>query len=246
MAGHSKFKNIVHRKKSQDKKRSQITTRITKIINVLAQGGVKNSSHNYKLKNAIHMARQLNIPKSKIQNALIKNKKNLESYEIQYQGYSSSGIAMIIIANTNNKNRTTSTIRAIFNKNYGKLVKEGTVSYLFQKMHILYYNKDINTDILQKKLSYSYYHQIYIDNKINERQIYVRYNKKHVKEAIIKLLGEYTKIGIGYYAINKIKISHEDYKKTEKLISQLNTIEDIQNIYSNMINDVSKIKIPTK
>ena len=143
MAGHSKFKNIMHRKGAQDKKRAKVFTRLIKELAVAARGGVDPDS-NPRLRTALSAARAANMPKDNIERVLKKAQGNdAETYdEIRYEGYGPGGVALIVEALTDNRNRTASEVRATFNKFGGNLGETGSVNFMFDRVGQIIYPQD--------------------------------------------------------------------------------------------------------
>ena len=140
MAGHSKFKNIQHRKGAQDKKRAKIFTRLIKELAVAARGGTDPAS-NPRLRTALAGCRAANMPKDNIERVLKRAEGDEgEQYEeIRYEGYGAGGTAFIVEALTDNRNRTASEVRAAFNKFGGSLGETGSVSFMFDKVGQIIY-----------------------------------------------------------------------------------------------------------
>ena len=146
MAGHSKFKNIMHRKGAQDKKRAKIFSRLGKEISVSVRFGGSDSESNIRLRSAISSAKALNMPKENIDRAIKKGEGNdpdSNYEEVRYEGYGPAGIAIIVEAMTNNKNRTAAEIRSIFSKFDGNLGEIGSVSHGFKRFGTITMNKNI-------------------------------------------------------------------------------------------------------
>jgi YebC/PmpR family DNA-binding regulatory protein len=136
MAGHSKFKNIMYRKGAQDKKRAKIFSRLGKEIAVAVKISGSDPNSNIRLRSAISNAKTLNMPKDNIDRAIKKgegNDSDSNYEEIRYEGYGPSGVAIIVEAMTNNKNRTAAEIRSTFNKFGGSLGENGSVSHGFKR-----------------------------------------------------------------------------------------------------------------
>ena len=135
MAGHSKFKNIMHRKGAQDAKRARKFARLTKELQVAVRGGIDPSS-NPRLRSALAACRSVNMLKDNIERVIKKaetgQSSNLE--EIRYEGYASGGIALIIDAVTDNRNRTAAEVRSSFTKYGGNLGTAGSVAYMFESI----------------------------------------------------------------------------------------------------------------
>ncbi len=143
MAGHSKFKNIMHRKGAQDKKRAKIFNRLAReIIVAVKEGGGDDPSMNPRLRLALQNARADNMPKDKIENAIKKGAgtgggADLES--IRYEGYGPGGVAIIVEVMTDNTNRSVADIRTIFSKNGGNVGETGSVSFMFDRVGVITY-----------------------------------------------------------------------------------------------------------
>ena len=146
MAGHSKFKNIQHRKGAQDKKRAKIFTRLIKELAVAARGGTDPAS-NPRLRTALAGCRAANMPKDNIERVLKRAEGGEgEQYEeIRYEGYGAGGTAFIVEALTDNRNRTASEVRAAFSKFGGSLGETGSVSFMFDKVGQIIYPVEVTT-----------------------------------------------------------------------------------------------------
>ena len=139
MAGHSHWAGIKHKKGRADKERSKIFSKLSREITVAAKLGDKNPDMNPRLRSAIQSARSANMPKDNIQRAIEKSETNTASnYEdIRYEGFGPKRIAVIVETLTNNKNRTASNLRTIFQKNGGSLGTQGVASHNFQQMGVI-------------------------------------------------------------------------------------------------------------
>ncbi|HSG33953.1 MAG TPA: YebC/PmpR family DNA-binding transcriptional regulator [Sphingomonadaceae bacterium] len=141
MAGHSKFKNIMHRKGAQDKKRSNLFSKLSREITVAAKMGTPDPDMNPRLRLAINNAKAQSMPKDNIQRAIDKaaggDEENYE--EVRYEGYGPGGSAIIVEALTDNRNRTASNVRSIFSKHGGNLGTEGSVAHGFERKGMIEY-----------------------------------------------------------------------------------------------------------
>ena len=133
MAGHSQFKNIMHRKGKQDKMRSKIFSKLSREITVAAKAGLPDPSANARLRLAIQNARAENLPKDNIERAIKKAAGgDAETYDaVRYEGYGPGGVAVIVEALTDNRNRTASNVRSLFTKYGGNLGESGSVGFMF-------------------------------------------------------------------------------------------------------------------
>ncbi|MEO0411936.1 MAG: YebC/PmpR family DNA-binding transcriptional regulator [Pseudomonadota bacterium] len=136
MAGHSKFKNIMHRKGAQDAKRSKIFSKLAREVTVAAKLGGPDSDANPRLRSAIAAAKAQSMPKDNIERAIAKSQSgDDENYEeMRYEGFGPGGVSLIVEALTDNRNRTASDVRTIFSKNGGNLGETGSVNYLFERV----------------------------------------------------------------------------------------------------------------
>src|SRR5690554_6908491 len=141
MAGHSKFKNIMHRKGAQDKKRSAMFSKLSREITVAAKSGMPDPDMNPRLRLAVNNAKALSMPKDNIQRAIDKASANEgDDYEeIRYEGYGPGGVALIVEALTDNRNRTVTNVRTIFSRNGGNLAATGAVSHGFERKGMIEY-----------------------------------------------------------------------------------------------------------
>ena len=147
MAGHSKFKNIMHRKGAQDKKRSKMFSKLSKEITVAAKMGMPDPAFNPRLRAAVLAARAQNMPKDNIDRAIKKSQEaGGESYEeVRYEGFAPGGVGVIVEALTDNRNRTASDVRATFSKYGGNLGETGAVSFMFDRVGEIVYPPEAGT-----------------------------------------------------------------------------------------------------
>src|SRR3977135_3610812 len=148
MAGHSQFKNIMHRKGRQDAQKSKLFSKLAREITVAAKMGQPDSSMNARLRAAIISARQENMSKDSIERAVKKaSGTESENYdEIRYEGYGPGGVAVIVEALTDNRNRAASDIRSYFTKSGGNLGETGSVAFIFDRTGIIEYNASVASD----------------------------------------------------------------------------------------------------
>ncbi len=236
MAGHSHWAGIKHKKGRVDKQRSKIFSKLSKEITVAAKLGSKDSDINPRLRSAIQAAKTANMPKDNIERAIKKSEanKNLNYNNIIYEGFGPDKVAIIIEALTDNKNRTASNIRTIFQKFGGNLGEPGVASYQFRQVGIIRIdkNKISNNNILELAInvgaedcsSNGKYHEV----------ITAKDNFYKVKLEIEKKIKELISSGIEWIPKNKISL---DLKKTKSILDFLETLEDdddIQHVYANL------------
>jgi YebC/PmpR family DNA-binding regulatory protein len=149
MAGHSKWANIQHRKGRQDAKKAKFFTKAAKDIILAAKAGGGNPEDNSALRLAIQKAKQVNLPKDKIENAIKKGTGELaggDYMEVMYEGYGPGGVAMLVDAATDNRNRTVAEIRHIFSKHSGSMAEAGAVAYMFSKKGVIVFDREKFTE----------------------------------------------------------------------------------------------------
>ena len=236
MAGHSKFKNIMHRKGAQDKKRAKIFSRLGREITVAVKEAGSDPETNIRLRSAISTAKTLNMPKDNISRAIKKGEGNdIENNyeEVRYEGYGPGGIAIIAEAMTNNKNRTAAEIRSTFSKYGGNLGETGSVSFGFKRLGSITLDKKL----AQEEELFEYI----VDNgsedfavNAEEYQIYCNQNNLHnLNEKIIKKFGQTNSAELIWKSENSINIEKEIAEKLFKLLNVLEENEDVQMVSSN-------------
>jgi YebC/PmpR family DNA-binding regulatory protein len=149
MAGHSKWANIQHRKGRQDAKKAKFFTKAAKDIILAAKAGGGNPEDNSTLRLAIQKAKQVNLPKDKIENAIKKGTGELaggDFAEVMYEGYGPGGVALLVDAATDNRNRTVAEIRHAFSKHGGNMAEAGAVAYMFSKKGVIVFDKEKFTE----------------------------------------------------------------------------------------------------
>ena len=236
MAGHSHWAGIKHRKGRADKQRSKIFSKLSKEITVAAKLGSKDYSMNPRLRSAIQAARVANMPKDNIERAIRKSEtnKNLNYNSLTYEGFGPEKIAIIIEALTDNKNRTASNIRTIFQKFGGNLGESGAVSHQFKQAGVIRIDKKkiSNNDILELAinggaedcLSDGPYHEVTTKKE----------NFYKVKLEIEKKIQEFISSGIEWLPINKISLNKEKIKSVLDFLEKLEENDDVQHVYANL------------
>src|SRR3546814_8547333 len=162
MAGHSQFKNIMYRKGAQDKKRAKQFARLTKEIMVAAKSGLPEPDKNPRLRGAILTARQANMPKDNIERAIKRaagGEDDTNYEEVRYEGYGPGGVAVIVEALTDNRNRTAGEVRSAFRKHGRTLGETDSVSFMFDRLGVIAYPAKIASaeDRQSTRLTYSHY-----------------------------------------------------------------------------------------
>tara|TARA_B100000989_G_scaffold298221_1_gene286613 strand:- start:617 stop:1360 length:744 start_codon:yes stop_codon:yes gene_type:complete len=234
MAGHSKFKNIMHRKGAQDAKRAKIFTRLGKELSVAVKQGA-DPDGNARLRAAIAACRAANMPKDNIDKVLKKAETgDLSDYsEIRYEGFGPEGVSIIVEALTDNKNRTASEVRTVFNKFNGNLGENGCVAYLFDKIGSIIYPS--SSGKIDNFIEFS----IENDTKdiIEGNDFYEIITKlenfNEITENFTKKFGKPDSANVIWKAKDLVKVSENSILTTYKLISGLDDCEDVQNVFYN-------------
>jgi len=245
MAGHSHWAGIKHRKGRADKQRSKVFSKLSKEITVAAKLGSKEPAMNPRLRAAIQAARSANMPKENIERAINKSEfnKNLNYENIIYEGFGPEKIAVIVEALTDNKNRTASNIRTIFQKNGGNLGTTGVASHQFKQVGVMRIDKNIISDNEMLELASNGGAEDCYSNSSYHEVITLKENFYKVKIEIEKTIKEFYSSGIEWIPINKISL---DKEKTQSVLSFLELIEDdddVQHVYTNIeLNNNSLLK----
>jgi len=236
MAGHSHWAGIKHKKGKADKQRSKIFSKLSKEITVAAKLGDKDPTMNPRLRSAIQAARSANMPKDNIERAIDKSNVNSgANFEnLRYEGFGPDKIAVIVETLTDNKNRTASNIRTIFQKAGGSLGTQGSASHNFNQMGVIKINKNeiIEEEMLELVIEAGA-DECITKNNIYEIQCSVNeiYNvKKHLE----KRISNFISTEIEWIPLNSVEVTGD---KQEKLIEFFETLEDdddVQNIFSNV------------
>jgi YebC/PmpR family DNA-binding regulatory protein len=236
MSGHSKWASIKHKKGKADKQRSKIFSKLSKEITVAAKLGDKDPDMNPRLRSAMQAARSANMPKDNIERAIDKSSSSSElNFEnLRYEGFGPSKIAVIVEALTDNKNRTASNIRTIFQKNGGNLGTQGSASHNFKQLGVIKIEKDEITDEkifelaiesgADECISFSKNHEIRCE--VNE--IY------DVKKKLEKIVKNFISTEIEWLPLNNVDVSKEQMESTIDFLETLEDDDDVQSVFSNI------------
>ena len=235
MAGHSHWAGIKHKKGKADKQRSKIFSKLSKEITVAAKLGDKDPAMNPRLRSAIQAARSANMPKENIERAIDKSSVSTEANfeNLRYEGFGPEKVAVIVEALTDNKNRTASSIRTIFQKAGGNLGTQGSASHNFNQLGIIKIDKkEVSDDQIFELAINAGADECKSENDFHEIQCPVSeiYN---VKKELEKEITNFISTEIEWVPLNSVKISKE---KNEELINFFELLEDnddVQNVYSN-------------
>ena len=235
MAGHSHWAGIKHKKGKIDKIRSKIFSKLSKEITVAAKLGDKDPSINPRLRSAIQAARSANMPKDNIKRAIDKSSMNTEqNFEnLRYEGFGPERVAVIVEALTDNKNRTASKIRAIFQKAGGSLGTQGSASHNFNQLGVIKIDK--------KEVSDERILELAIDAGADECKSKNEFHEIHcsmneiynVKKELEKEINNFISTEIEWIPLNNIKVTKEKNDDLINFFESLEDDDDVQNIYSN-------------
>ena len=235
MAGHSHWAGIKHKKGKADKQRSKVFSKLSKEITVAAKLGDKDPTMNPRLRSAVQAARSANMPKDNIERAINKSSLNNEANfeNLRYEGFGPDKVAVIIEALTDNKNRTASNIRTIFQKAGGSLGTLGSASHNFNQLGIIKVNKK---EVSEEKIlelaidagaddckTNSDFHEI----QCSMEDIY------NVKKELEKKINNFISTEIEWIPLNNIKIKKEKHQDLINFFETLEDDDDVQKVYSN-------------
>ena len=237
MAGHSHWAGIKHKKGRADKERSKIFSKLSREITVAAKLGDKNPDMNPRLRAAIQSAKEANMPKGNISRAISKSEivgdRNYEN--LRYEGFGPFNSALIIETLTDNKNRSASNIRTVLQKNGGRLGETGSTSHLFNNCGVIHVEKsklseedafEIATTVGAKDcLHIGDIHEI-----ITEKEDFYK-----IKNQLEKKIDSLSYFAIEWRAISGLKLDKEKTKKMIEVLNLLEEIDDVQNIFTNVI-----------
>jgi YebC/PmpR family DNA-binding regulatory protein len=236
MSGHSKWASIKHSKGKADKQRSKIFSKLSKEISVAAKLGDKDPNMNPRLRSAIQAARSANMPKDNIERAIDKSSGNNENNfeNLRYEGFGPDKIAVIVEVLTDNKNRTASNIRTIFQKSGGNLGTQGSAAHNFNQIGIIKIDKKEISDEKIFELAIESGADECISNK-DFHEIQCPMSEIHnVKKELEKIIINFISTEIEWVPLNSVNIEKE---KVENAIDFLGTLEDdddVQNVFSNV------------
>jgi len=236
MAGHSKFKNIMHRKGRQDAIRSKIFSRLSKEITVAVKmGGSEDAEMNPRLRLAIQNAKGQSMPKDNIQRAITKGAGgDGEDYEeIRYEGYGPGGVAVIVEALTDNRNRSASNVRTCFTKNGGQLGETGSVSFMFDRAGEITYKIDAGDEDTVMEAAIEAGADDVSSDEDGHVIVCAFEDMGEVARALESSLGEAEGIKPIWKPQNTVPVDEDKAATLVKLIDALEDDDDVQNVYSN-------------
>jgi YebC/PmpR family DNA-binding regulatory protein len=235
MAGHSKFKNIMHRKGAQDKKRSAMFSKLSREITVAAKMGLPDPDMNPRLRAAILAAKAQSMPKDNIQRSIDKAAKGEgDNYEeIRYEGFGPGGVSIIVEALSDNRNRTATNVRTIFSKNGGNLGASGSVSHGFDRMGLIEYSAAAGDEekVLEAAIEAG---ADDVQSDEDGHEVWTSIDNLHeVARALEAALGEAEAVKLGWKPQNETTVVGNDAATLMKLIDALEEDDDVQTVWGN-------------
>lgn len=235
MAGHSQFKNIMHRKGKQDSVRSKMFSKLAREITVAAKTGMPDPNMNPRLRLAIQNAKAQSMPKDNIERAIKKAAgAEGENYdEVRYEGYGPGGVAVIVEALTDNRNRTASNVRSIFTKAGGALGETGSVSFSFDRVGEISYKAEVGDadKVMEAAIEAG---ADDVESSEDGHIIICGFEAMNeVSKALEGVLGEAESVKTIWKPQNTVPVDEEKAQSLMKLIDNLEDDDDVQNVYSN-------------
>lgn len=235
MAGHSQFKNIMHKKGKQDAVRAKKFAKLGREITVAAKLGMPDPAMNPRLRAAMIEARAENMPKDNIERAIKKAAAgDLENYEeIRYEGYAPGGVAIIVEALTDNRNRTGGEVRSTFSKNGGALAETGAVAFMFDHIGQIDYAAKVATEDQMLEAALEAGADDVQSNEHGHTIITAIESLRDVGKALEAKFGEPLKAALGWKPQNTVSVDDEAGEKILKMIGILEENDDVQNVFAN-------------
>ena len=235
MAGHSKFKNIMHRKGAQDKKRSAMFSKLSREITVAAKMGLPDPDANARLRAAVIAARAQSMPKDNIQRSIDKaSATDAENYEeIRYEGFGPAGVALIVEALSDNRNRTATNVRTAFSKNGGHLGASGSVSHGFERLGLIEYPATAGDSdkVLEAAIEAG---ADDVESDEGGHRIWTSVESLHeVARALEPLIGESEGAKLAWKPGIEVEVRGDDAGTLLRLIDALEDDDDVQTVWGN-------------
>ena len=236
MAGHSQFKNIMHRKGAQDAKKAKVFTKLIRELTTAARSGLPDPASNPRLRAAVLAARASNMSKDTVERAIKRGAGAGEAdnyVEVRYEGYGPGGIAVIVEALTDNRNRTASDVRSAFTKHGGSLGETGSVSFMFDRIGQITYPADkVSADAMFEAALDAGADDCYSDEEgheiISAPDAFIA-----VREALEKRFGDPASAKLIWRPQNTVPVDEERAATLLKMLEVLEDSDDVQNVYAN-------------
>lgn len=246
MAGHSQFKNIMHKKGKQDAIRSKLFSKLAREITVAAKMGLPDPNMNARLRAAVLAAKAENMPKDNIERAIKKaSGADAENYdEVRYEGYAPGGVAVIIEGLTDNRNRTAGEVRSYFTKAGGALAETGAVSFMFDRVGLIEFDKKVASEDAMMEAGIEAGADDVVTTEETHEIITTVESLRDVAKVLEEKFGDSRKAALVWRPQNTIKVDDEAGEKILKLVNALEDNDDVQNVYANFeISDALMAKL---
>jgi len=236
MAGHSQFKNIMHRKGAQDAKRGKVFTKLIRELTVAAKTGLPDPNSNPRLRAAIIAARQANMSKDTVDRAIKRGAGGADDAnyeEVRYEGYGPGGVALILEALTDNRNRTASDIRTAFSKYGGSLGETNSVSFMFDRIGAVRYGRDVASEdeMLEAAIEAGADN---VESDAEAHEISCAPDQLNaVRDALERRFGPAQSAKLGWRPQTTIAVTDEPADKLFKLLEALEDNDDVQTVIAN-------------
>ena len=235
MAGHSQFKNIMHKKGKQDAIRSKLFSKLAREITVAAKLGLPDPAMNARLRAAVIAARVENMPKDNIERAIKKaSAVDAENYdEVRYEGYASGGVAVIVEALTDNRTRTAGEVRSYFTKAGGALAETGAVSFMFDHVGLIEFPANVaSEDAMMEAAIEAGADDVQSGDEVHQITTSLE-ALRDVAMALERIFGEPTKASLIWKPQTTVSVEDEAGEKVLRLVGLLEDNDDVQNVYAN-------------
>lgn len=246
MSGHSQFKNIMFRKGKADKARSKLFSKLAREIIVASKSGLPDPNHNARLRTAVLAARAENMPKDNIERAIKKGQGgDAENYdEVRYEGYGPSGVALIVEALTDNRNRTAADVRAAFTKFGGAMGESGSVAFMFSRVGVVAYPLDKGSEDQMLEAALDAGADECVTSEDGHEFITTPENFVAVRDGLEAKLGAPQTSGIFFKALNTVAVPDDHAETLMKLIETLDDHDDVQRVTGNyQLSDAMMAKL---
>lgn len=235
MAGHSQFKNIMHRKGAKDAKRAKIFTKLAREITVAAKLGMPDPAHNPRLRAAITAAKAESMPKDNIERAINKaiggDTENFE--ETRYEGYGPGNVAVIVEALTDNRNRTAAEMRTLFNKNGGNMGEANSVAFNFQRVGFIHYKPEAGSEdkVMEAAINAG---ADDVQSNADGHDIYCEPDELHaVQKQMEEILGESETARLDWRPTMTVEVGEDQAEILMNLLNALDDNDDVQRVSAN-------------
>jgi YebC/PmpR family DNA-binding regulatory protein len=236
MAGHSQFKNIMHRKGAQDKKRAKQFARLTREIMVAARAGLPDVDKNPQLRGAVQAARSANMPKDNIERAIKRADGGEEGAvydEIRYEGYAPGGVAVIVEALTDNRNRTASEVRSAFSKYGGTLGETNSVSFMFDRLGVITYPAEVASadEMFEAAVEAG---ATNVESGEEDHEVICDPDDfSLVRDALTERFGDPREASLGWKPQTTVEMEEDQARTLLKLLEALDDNDDVQRVAAN-------------